>query len=290
MVVEVSVHSPVDRTTIIHPSSPMILTAFRWSAVVGREGKIGSDHSAPSGGGGFEDDANYNSDESLFQSTMNDSVDKVTNENNGIEDEVPNDSGDENDGLSDVNEDDIIEEEVVDNHIIGMDEIKQTSLEAYAYLSKISLEIWAVHAFDVVCKTDHNTNKVVEAFNGWMNKHRILPMLTMMERAASRSIAPTRPRKPKKRMTNEAGSSSTPGGPNSTHLGHALTHTGNATAIDLGGSSTTAATPRILGTVTRVLWFPSTHEGTLTRRDATNYVSTQSPTQFAPQPSQESQP
>ncbi|KAK0593380.1 hypothetical protein LWI29_035725 [Acer saccharum] len=50
---------------------------------------------------------------------MNDNVDEVTNENNGIEDEVLNDSGDENDGLSDVIEDDIAEEEVVDNHIIG---------------------------------------------------------------------------------------------------------------------------------------------------------------------------
>ncbi|KAK3183074.1 hypothetical protein Dsin_030360 [Dipteronia sinensis] len=35
-----------------------------------------------------------------------------------------------------------------------------------------------------------------------------------------------------------------------------------------------------------VLWFTSTHEGTLTRRDATNYVSPQPLTQGAPQPSQ----
>ncbi|KAI9156739.1 hypothetical protein LWI28_011389 [Acer negundo] len=63
-----------------------------------------------------------------------------------------------------------------------IDEIKQTSLEAHAYLSKISLETWAVHAFDTICKTDHNTNNVVEAFNGWMNKNRTLPMLTMIEK------------------------------------------------------------------------------------------------------------
>ncbi|TXG60945.1 hypothetical protein EZV62_012308 [Acer yangbiense] len=64
----------------------------------------------------------------------------------------------------------------------AMDEIKQTSPEAHAYLSNISVETWAVHAFDSVCKSEHNTNNVVEAFNGWMNKHRALPMLTMMER------------------------------------------------------------------------------------------------------------
>ncbi|KAK3229914.1 hypothetical protein Dsin_001795 [Dipteronia sinensis] len=64
----------------------------------------------------------------------------------------------------------------------AMDEIKQTSPQAHAYLNNISLETWAVHAFETVCKTEHNTNNVVEAFNGWMNKHLTLPMLTMMER------------------------------------------------------------------------------------------------------------
>ncbi|KAK0582881.1 hypothetical protein LWI29_030728 [Acer saccharum] len=45
----------------------------------------------------------------------------------------------------------------------AMDEIKQTSLEVHAYLSNISVETWAVHAFDSVCKSEHNTNIVVEA-------------------------------------------------------------------------------------------------------------------------------
>ena len=35
-----SVHSPVHRTAIIHQSSPAILTAFRLSTVVDREGKV----------------------------------------------------------------------------------------------------------------------------------------------------------------------------------------------------------------------------------------------------------
>ncbi|KAK0573957.1 hypothetical protein LWI29_007284 [Acer saccharum] len=56
----------------------------------------------------------------------------------------------------------------------AIDEIKQTSPEAHAYLTGISLETQAVHAFDTICKSDHNTNNVVEAFNGWMNKHRTL--------------------------------------------------------------------------------------------------------------------
>ncbi|KAK2640738.1 hypothetical protein Ddye_022501 [Dipteronia dyeriana] len=63
-----------------------------------------------------------------------------------------------------------------------MDDIKKTSTDVHEYLTRIPLENWAVHAFDNTCKTDHNTNNVVEAFNGWMNKYRALPMLTMMER------------------------------------------------------------------------------------------------------------
>ncbi|TXG57248.1 hypothetical protein EZV62_018561 [Acer yangbiense] len=64
----------------------------------------------------------------------------------------------------------------------AMDEIKKTSPKAHAYLSNILVETWAIHAFDSVCKSEHNTNNVVKAFNGCMNKHRTLPMLTMMER------------------------------------------------------------------------------------------------------------
>ncbi|KAK3226555.1 hypothetical protein Dsin_006417 [Dipteronia sinensis] len=286
----------------------------------------------------------------------------------------------------------------------AMDEIKQTSPQAHAYLNNISLETWAVHAFDIVYKTEHNTNNVVEAFNGWMNKHRTLPMLTMMKRVRRKfmkrirdryeaamlwesNIPPViyrklqkaqqkeryldplrcgeykfevvdgnrrfvveldkrtcqcgiwiisgvpwmhamacitkrrdnvedyvddylkkstylrtysnnfhaipyenlwpdrnfetvlppkrkrgvgRPRLSKRRGSNEpkkvqrsvgfrcmickeVGSNSTLGGPDSTHPGHSSTHTGNATATGLGGSSTTAASPLISGTVTRVI-------------------------------------
>ncbi|KAK0583094.1 hypothetical protein LWI29_033248 [Acer saccharum] len=86
----------------------------------------------------------------------------------------------------------------------------------------------------------------------------------------------------------EAGSSSTPG---STHPGHSSTQIGNATATGAArnGTITTTASPHISGNVTRVLWFPSRPEGTLTQTDATNDVSTQPLTQGAPQPSQQSQ-
>ncbi|KAK3229915.1 hypothetical protein Dsin_001796 [Dipteronia sinensis] len=50
---------------------------------------------------------------------MNDNEDEVSNENNKVEDELPNDSGEDNDGLSDVNDDDIAEEDVIDNPIMG---------------------------------------------------------------------------------------------------------------------------------------------------------------------------
>ncbi|KAI9198752.1 hypothetical protein LWI28_021573 [Acer negundo] len=50
---------------------------------------------------------------------MDESEDEDPNENNGIIDEVPIDSEDENDGLSDVNEDNIVEEEVIDYPVMG---------------------------------------------------------------------------------------------------------------------------------------------------------------------------
>ncbi|KAK4842471.1 hypothetical protein QYF36_022230 [Acer negundo] len=165
-----------------------------------------------------------------------------------------------------------------------MNEIKQTSLEAHAYLNEIPLETWAAYAFDTICKTDHNINNVVEAFNGWMNKHRTLPMLTMMETVRKKFM-----KRILSRYEAAGGSSSTyPGAAStnaeldSTHPRHASTHAGHATRTSLGGSSIIVASPRISGTVTRVLWFPSTQHETSTLRDITNCVSTQPLTQGAP--------
>ncbi|KAK0598843.1 hypothetical protein LWI29_038544 [Acer saccharum] len=63
----------------------------------------------------------------------------------------------------------------------AMAEIKEISKPAHQYLLKIPLEYWTVYAFDTITKTNHNTNNVVEAFNGWLNKYRAQPLLTMME-------------------------------------------------------------------------------------------------------------
>ncbi|KAL5749534.1 hypothetical protein ACOSP7_024137 [Xanthoceras sorbifolium] len=64
---------------------------------------------------------------------------------------------------------------------IAMGKIRETSVPAYDYLMQIPKHQWSVHEFDQECKSDHNTNNVVEAFNGWLSKLRALPMLTMME-------------------------------------------------------------------------------------------------------------
>ncbi|KAH7565113.1 hypothetical protein JRO89_XS09G0136100 [Xanthoceras sorbifolium] len=64
---------------------------------------------------------------------------------------------------------------------VAMGKIKETLLPAYNYLMQIPINQCSVHAFDQFCKSNHNTNNVVEAFNGWLNKIRTLSMLTMME-------------------------------------------------------------------------------------------------------------
>ncbi|KAK3188731.1 hypothetical protein Dsin_028292 [Dipteronia sinensis] len=64
----------------------------------------------------------------------------------------------------------------------AMEAIMATSEAAYPYLIRIPLESWTVHTFDTICKTNHNTNNVVEAFNSWLNKFHALLMLTLMER------------------------------------------------------------------------------------------------------------
>ncbi|KAL5740860.1 hypothetical protein ACOSQ2_030040 [Xanthoceras sorbifolium] len=54
---------------------------------------------------------------------------------------------------------------------IAMGKIRETSVPAYDYLMQIPKHQWSVHEFDQECKSDHNTNNVVEAFNGWLNEH-----------------------------------------------------------------------------------------------------------------------
>ncbi|KAK2639498.1 hypothetical protein Ddye_027293 [Dipteronia dyeriana] len=200
----------------------------------------------------------------------------------------------------------------------AMDEIMHTSPEAHAYLSNISLETWAVHAFDSECKSEHNTNNVMEAFNvkcitkkrdnvedyvhdylkkstylrTYANNFHAIPDENLWSNGDFKTVLPPikkkgvgrsrlsrirGPNEPKKvkrsvgfrcgickkaghnsrtcknKSHPEVGSNSTLGGPDSTHLGQSSTHTGNATTTGFGGSTTTAASPYILGNVTRVI-------------------------------------
>ncbi|KAK3229913.1 hypothetical protein Dsin_001794 [Dipteronia sinensis] len=74
----------------------------------------------------------------------------------------------------------------------------------------------------------------------------------------------------------EVGSSSTPGGPDSTHPEHSSTHIGNATTTGLGGSSTTAASQLISGTITRVEMSTSQPNLVDIDYDSNNPLNTQS--------------
>ncbi|KAK4835153.1 hypothetical protein QYF36_006018 [Acer negundo] len=144
----------------------------------------------------------------------------------------------------------------------AMDAIKATSEAAYLYLTQIPLESWTFHKFDTICKTDHITNSIVEAFNSWLNKFRTLPMLTLMERTAS--TAPSMPQKVPKSKINENGTSSTHYGLDSIHVGPAAVTSRNAGAVsEHGGNASSNSGP---GT-TIGLGGPSTcASGTITRR------------------------
>ncbi|KAK4842104.1 hypothetical protein QYF36_015773 [Acer negundo] len=183
-----------------------------------------------------------------------------------------------------------------------MDAIKATSEAAYLYLTRIPLESWTVHKFDNICKTDHITNNVVEAFNSWLNKFRTLPMLTLMERVRQKLMKRINDRllalhllclkkfQKEKEMrmvpaqhsgldsihVGPAAVTSRNAGAVSGHGGNASNNSGPGTTIGLGGPSTCAS-----GTITRVLWFPPTQEGNSIPRDATNNMSTQPFTQGA---------
>ncbi|KAK3183252.1 hypothetical protein Dsin_030538 [Dipteronia sinensis] len=63
----------------------------------------------------------------------------------------------------------------------NMVKIRECSENAHKYLMDIPLQQWTVHEFDTERKTDHNTNNIVEAFNGWLNKYQTFSILTMLE-------------------------------------------------------------------------------------------------------------
>ncbi|KAH7860159.1 hypothetical protein Vadar_010052 [Vaccinium darrowii] len=64
---------------------------------------------------------------------------------------------------------------------MAMDIIKEYSVDAHEYLSKLEPHEWSKHAFDDRVKSDHITNNFAESFNNWIGKLRNKPILTLLE-------------------------------------------------------------------------------------------------------------
>lgn len=63
----------------------------------------------------------------------------------------------------------------------AMAKIKNENLAAFEWLVKIPTRMWARHAFDTQCKSDHITNNMTESFNHWVGPLRGKPVLTLVE-------------------------------------------------------------------------------------------------------------
>ncbi|KAG5561539.1 hypothetical protein RHGRI_004547 [Rhododendron griersonianum] len=63
----------------------------------------------------------------------------------------------------------------------AMERIKNISKEAHKWLSDVSVNQWARHAFDERVKNDHITNNLTESFNSWLGHLRHKPILSLLE-------------------------------------------------------------------------------------------------------------
>ncbi|KAK3182873.1 hypothetical protein Dsin_030159 [Dipteronia sinensis] len=104
----------------------------------------------------------------------------------------------------------------------NMGKMRECSENAHKYLMDIPLQQWTVHEFDTKTKTDHNTNNIVEAFNGWINKYQTLPILTMLEsiRRKLRSIGSSSKQHALSTPAQTRQSNNIEVGNNSTHHAH----------------------------------------------------------------------
>ncbi|XP_043717564.1 uncharacterized protein LOC122665476 [Telopea speciosissima] len=59
--------------------------------------------------------------------------------------------------------------------------IRELNNEAYQWLIKNPLSMWARHAFDDRAKSDHVTNNLSESFNQWIAELRYMPILTLVD-------------------------------------------------------------------------------------------------------------
>ncbi|XP_043705403.1 uncharacterized protein LOC122655261 [Telopea speciosissima] len=62
-----------------------------------------------------------------------------------------------------------------------MNFIRELNNEAYQWLIKNPLTMWARHAFDDRAKSDHVTNNLSESFNQWIADLRHMPILTLVD-------------------------------------------------------------------------------------------------------------
>ncbi|KAH9649209.1 SWIM-type domain-containing protein [Citrus sinensis] len=64
---------------------------------------------------------------------------------------------------------------------VAMTNLKNIDEGVYETLRRLPLKLWARHAFDNSCKSDHCTNNMTESFNTWLGVQRKVPMLNMLE-------------------------------------------------------------------------------------------------------------
>ncbi|XP_043721116.1 uncharacterized protein LOC122668643 [Telopea speciosissima] len=72
----------------------------------------------------------------------------------------------------------------------AMNGIKEEKKEAYDWLMKTPVQMWARHAFDHRAKSDHITNNMTESFNQWIAPIWSKPILTMIDQIRLKLIPP----------------------------------------------------------------------------------------------------
>ncbi|KAK2661203.1 hypothetical protein Ddye_007736 [Dipteronia dyeriana] len=62
-----------------------------------------------------------------------------------------------------------------------MNQLKDANMDAYNWVMKIDAKHWSRHAFDEQVKSNHVTNNITKKINGWIDRFRGQPLLTMFE-------------------------------------------------------------------------------------------------------------
>lgn len=76
----------------------------------------------------------------------------------------------------------------------AMLKIERHNKEAHTCLQKIGALHWSRHAFDLSIKYDHNTNNNTKSFNGCINRHKKMLILTMIEKIRRKVMKKTKKR------------------------------------------------------------------------------------------------